>query len=349
VGAVNLRWTTGLTALSIALVPAIGASGFAPRVESAASPGLVDYVTLPGDQVVTVPDGTYSGGSITAPHPETVGPYGGWLVLQAETQHGVTVTGDLVLEAGTSRVLFVGFRFVDTRLFVAGEQIAFWYSDHVFPDANWYADGRPLPRQVFLRNPGRVISLLGSDLHDGVASPINISGVHNVDISGVQVYDIDEPDGSDPEDQSHLNVISLLGGATTDLVVSHSYFRGARLNHQTDHGDVTGLTYQDVWFTGAFGAAFQFNATNGHRIVGGARIDVRSWGHLGQLPRDRIDIVDGVTVAVGSRPDRVDVTDQGVVNDPPPEGAVDPATTWRQQHPYDAWAAYFGWPSSAAG
>jgi hypothetical protein len=327
----------------LALVPAAGVSHSTMSEPSPAALNLLSYITQPGDRVVTVPNGTYAGGSVTAPHPATSGQYGGWLILQAATKHGVTVTGDLQLAAGTSRVLFVGFRFVNTRLFVGGEHIAFWYTDHVYPDASWYAAGRPLPRQVFLRNPGRAISLLGSDLHNGVASPINISGVHNVDISGVQVYDVNEPAGSDPADQSHLNVISLLGGATSDLVVSHSYFRGGRLNHQTDNGDVTGLTYEDVWYTGAFGTAFQFNATNAHRIVDGVRRDVRSWGHVGKAPQDRNDRVDGVTVPDGSRPDRVDVVDERVVNSPPPAGTANPATRWRQQHPYGGWADYFGW------
>jgi hypothetical protein len=332
----------------MAMIPATGVSASPPSQSPLAQPDLLEYIALPGDQVVTVPDGTYSGGSVVASHPETEGQYGGWLILQAETKHGVTVTGDLNLEAGTSRVMFVGFRFANARVFVNGEHIAFWYSDHVFPDIDWYTEGRPIPRQVFLRHPGTMIWLLGADLHDAVASPINISGVVNVDITGVEVYDIDEPHGSDPEDLSHINVISLLGGATTDLYVSDSYFRGARLNHQTDAGDVTGLRYENVWFTEAFGAAFHFHATNGNRIVDSVRIDVRSWGHLGASPRDRIDRVDGVTVPIGSRPDRVDVTDDGVVNSPPPDGEIDPATRWRRQHPYDSWPAYFGWADAVA-
>src|SRR5690348_738568 len=49
----------------------------------AAEPSITDVISLPGDQVVTVPNGTYSGGTVVAPHPTTSGPYGGWLVLVA--------------------------------------------------------------------------------------------------------------------------------------------------------------------------------------------------------------------------------------------------------------------------
>lgn len=319
------------------------------RRPSRESTDLVEYLALPGDQVVTIPDGTYSGGTISAAHPTTDGPFAGWLILRAETFHGVTVTGDLVLEEGSSRVLFVGIRFVDSRVHNRGEQLAYWYTDHVFPDPDWYAAGRPIPRQFYMRHPGRSISLLGSDLHDGVASPINLNGVADIEIAGVEVYDLTEPSGSDPEDQSHLNVISLLGGATTDLTISDSYFRGARLNHQTDAGDIVGLTYTDVWYEGAFGSAFQFNATNGNRIVDGKRTDVRSWGQVGDKPKDRIDIIDGVAVPTGSRADRVDVVDTGVMTTAPPVGEADPATNWRQEHPYDSWREYFGWTDITEG
>ncbi len=335
-----------VAASAIALAAPLGAPEPSP-IESptpaVAQSNLLDYFVQPGDQIVTVPNGTYNGGTISAPHPETTGRYDGWLILQAETKHGVTVTGELRLEAGTSRILLVGFQFRDARVFVSGEHVALWYSDHQFPDTDWYVEGRPIPRQVFFQYPGRFISLLGADLHNGVASPINISGVNDLGISGVLVYDLSEPLGSDPEDLSHLNVISLLAGATTNLTVSHSYFRGARLNHQTNVGDVTGLRYEDVWFTGAWGAAFHYHATNGNRFVDCVRIDVRSWDHIGELPLDRIDIVDGVVVPAGSRPDRVDVSDRSVMTDPPPEGAENPADRWRRWHPYDSWPEYFGW------
>jgi hypothetical protein len=333
--------------VSVASIPPTGQSSAGSGEPAPEAGDLASYLTMPGDQVVTVPDGTYAGATVAATHDETDGQYGGWLILQAESQHGVTVAGDLYLGPGTSRVLFVGFRFDSAEVVVRGEHIAFWYSDHIYPDRDWYAAGRRIPRQVTLQHPGRVISLLGASVHDFYASPITISGVENVDVRGVHVFDLYEPEGSDPEDLSHLNAISLLGGATTDLVVSHSYFRGARVNHQTDFGNVSRLRYEHIWFTAGWGAAFHFHATNGNRISESARVDVRSWGHVGDLPLDRIDKVDGVVVPAGSRPDRVEVVDHGVIESPPPEGSEDPATLWRTWHPYDSWREYFGWTGAA--
>src|SRR3954466_5086385 len=80
---------------------------------------ITDYLQRGGDQVVVVPNGTYSGGSISAPHAQTDGPYKGWLVLVAQTPKGVVVdmtNGPLILEGGTSRVLFVGFKFINGTL-----------------------------------------------------------------------------------------------------------------------------------------------------------------------------------------------------------------------------------------
>jgi hypothetical protein len=304
---------------------------------------LLEYLSLPGDQIVVVPNGEYEGGRLSAAHPATDGPYGGWLILVAESQHGVTVRGDLELAEGSSRVLFVGFRFADGRVHNRGEHLAYWYTDHSYPDTDWYAAGRPVPNQFHMFYPGQDISLLGSDLHDTPGSPITLNGVSSIRIEGVKVYSVSEPPGSDPEDRSHLDVIKLVGGATEDLTVRSSYFQGGRLNHQTDHGDVVRVTYQDVWYSAATGSAFQFNATNGGRIVDGTRINVRSWGHVGRSPRDRLDIVEGTSVPVGSRPDRVDVVDDGVETTPPPAGALDPASQWRAEHPYDSWPQYFGW------
>lgn len=325
--------------------PAVATSADAPANVVVAEPpvDLRDLLTLEGDQIVVVPDGVYDGITVRAPHPGTDGPLEGWLVLQAENRNGAVITGDLVLDEGTSRVLFVGFRFENARVFNHGEQIAYWYTDHVFPDVDWYESGRPIPRQFFARYPATDISVMGADFHDGVASPINVSGVDRLEIIGTRIYDVAEPEGSDPEDLSHLNTISLLGGDVTDMVISQTSLVGARANHQTDHGDVVGLRYEDVWYEGAFGSAFQFNATNGNRIIDGERVRVRSWGHVGDNPRDRLDIVAGEQLEPGARPAEVDVADVDLELAAPPSDAIDPATAWRDQHPYDSWLDHYGW------
>jgi hypothetical protein len=329
---------------AILLVAGCGAADDSDMPD-AGSTHLGEYLTLPGDQVVVVPDGTYTGGRISAPHPATDGPWRGWLVLVAQSRGGAIVTGDLVLEADTSRVLFVGFRFVESRVINYGGDLAYWYTDHTFPDADWYEAGRPLPHSFTMNHPARNITVLGSDFHDSVSSPVVLNGVDDIELTGVEVYDVTRQPATAPAEVNHVDLIQLIGGATTDLRVKHSYFQGARINIQTDNGDVVGVTFEDVWYTVAHGSAFQFNATNGNRITA-RRVNVRSWGHLGTRPRDRRDTVDGVEVPTGSRPDRVEVIDDGIDTTTPPPGVPDPSANWRQQHPYDSWPTYFGWPGA---
>src|SRR2546429_195751 len=87
-----------------------------PPARSTISVSMAVCVNGPGDQAVTVPSGTYTGGTVNTAHPATAGPYKGWLVLVAQTRGGVTVdlsTTNLTLGPSTSRVLFVGFKFVN--------------------------------------------------------------------------------------------------------------------------------------------------------------------------------------------------------------------------------------------
>jgi hypothetical protein len=190
--------------------------------------------------------------------------------------------------------------------------------------------------------------VFGSDFHDGYASPINVSGVRRLELVGIHVWGLDEPPGSDPEDLSHLNTISLLGGSVTDVSVRDSWFEGGRANHQTDSGDIVRLSYENVWYEGAWGSAFQFNATNGNRIRESSRTSVRTWDHRGSVPRDRLDIVDGRATTVAGSLEEVDVTDRSIIDQPPEPDAVDPATSWRLEHPYDSWPSYFGWADAPA-
>lgn len=338
----------------LALVLAVVALPLTARATSEAAPQIIqadsswtleDLLRLDGDQVVLVPDGEYTGMSVSAPHRETDGPLGGWLVLVAETPYEVVVSGELELAEDTSRVMFVGFKFDQARVFNFGQQIRYWHTDHVHPDVDWWAADRPIPRSFFIRRPAADIGVYGSDFHDAVASPINMSGSDRIEFAGIKVFDLSEPPGSDPQDLSHLNTISLLGGNVNDLTIRDSVLEGARANHQTDNGDVNGIRYENVWYSGAFGAAFQFNATNGNSITQSSRTDVRSFDHIGNNPRDRLDIVDGRQSEPGERPDRVDVADIRVTQQAPPTGTTDPATEWREANPFESWPAYFGWPS----
>jgi LPXTG-motif cell wall-anchored protein len=70
---------------------------------------------------------------------------------------------------------------------------------------------------------------------------------------------------------------------------------------------------------------------------------VRSWGHVGDQPQDRLDIVAGEQLEPGARPSQVDVRDIDVQLEPPPPDAVDPARAWRDENPYRSWWRHFGW------
>jgi hypothetical protein len=307
------------------------------------SSNITDYVQLAGDQVVVVPDGNYFGGTVQGSHPATSGPFGGWLVLVAEHQHGVVVdmsSADLVLAAGTSRVLFVGFRFTNGRLFNQGTDIAYWYCDHTYPDYRVITADASVPRFLFIGAAER-ISIYGGDFHDGNASVLNISNARDVTVQGVHVWNVFEHSGTDPLDYSHANDISILAGNLANLTVKDSFFAENRNNHQARDGDITGLVYDNVWYTGAAGSAFQFHVLNGHRIEG-SRTDVWSFDHGGRNPNDRIDTVDGITVPSGSSP-RIAVSDNRVKVEDPPAGTVDPSTLWRLANPYTSWRDFFGW------
>src|SRR3954466_3258683 len=103
--------------VSAALLLAPMLWGSRPAHAATTPTSLTEFVGLPGDQVVVVPNGTYKGGgTVNAPHPATDGPYKGWLVLVAQSKGGVTIdmtTSNLTLGPTTNRGLFVGFKFLN--------------------------------------------------------------------------------------------------------------------------------------------------------------------------------------------------------------------------------------------
>lgn len=309
---------------------------------------ITRFLTEPGDQVVVVPRGRYRGGEITAPHPATAGPYEGWLVLVAERRNEVVIDlsdGPLTLLAGTSRVMFVGFRFTHGRLYNYGEDIRYWYTDHTYPDYDWYKRNPTtanIPRFFYLSYGSRRVSLYGADFRDGTASAVNVaSGAGDILIQGARFVDVYERRGSDPEDLSHANLISILAGNVHGFEVRDTYMEHSRNNHQARDGDISGLVYENVWFTKAAGSAFQFHSMNGYRIHTSRRVNVHSWAHRGREPRDRWDQVEGAPVEKGSRPDLIDVKDVSI-RTRAPRGA-NPAVAWRADHPYASWAHFFEW------
>jgi hypothetical protein len=125
-----------------------------------ASPSIIPYTQMAGDQTVTVPNGIYSAGNVNTAHAATAGVNKGWLVLKAASQGGVTVdqtppasglsgtlpdsaaqNGRMRFEANASRILFVGFKFTNGLMDLitknSTNNIGFWYCTFEFTPARW--------------------------------------------------------------------------------------------------------------------------------------------------------------------------------------------------------------------
>jgi hypothetical protein len=315
-----------------------------------------DYFELAGDQVVRVPDGTYSAGTVSAPHPATSGRYKGWLVLQAESPHGVVVDlsrGPLVLDSSTSRVLIVGFKFVKGSVEVAGNNIAFWYTDHTFPASEWVrqASDKSHPERGTYRAPRALylhewttknVSVLGADVHD-TGTAVLVSKSTDTLLQGVHTYNLSDM-GMDPQDVVHPDAIGGVAGSSKRFTVRDSWIRGRIMMIDANGSGSTGgphtdMRFEDTWVSDSPSSGFTFTSRKDSAPWGlfGARVNVRSWGH--NNGKDRIDIVDGKQYYTGNtKPSRVNVVDSNIVKSAPSDTTKNPADEWRKANPYDSWA-----------
>jgi hypothetical protein len=316
---------------------------------------ITKYVRLPGNQVVVVPNGTYSAGSVEAPHPAAAGALGGWLVLKAQSKHGVVVDlsrGPLTLGSSTSRVLFVGFKFVNGSLEVAGSDIAFWYTDHTFPANEWVrqAPNPRYPEQGRYRAPRTVyanehstrrVRFLGSDLHR-TGTAILVSKSEDLVLDGTHIYDLSDM-GLDPQDVVHPDAIGGVGGETDRFTVRNSWIQGRVMLIDSNGSKSWGGPHRDflfsnVWVSDSPSSGFTFTNRKPSTPWGifGRRVNVRSWGH--NNGKDRISIINGQHIYSGNPfPTRVNVIDHGVVTSPPAANTPSPAHGWRAVNGYDDW------------
>jgi hypothetical protein len=315
---------------------------------------LRSYTKLAGDQVVVLPNGTYTAGTVSAPHNATNGIDKGWLVLEAQSPGGVTVnlanTG-LTLDASTSRILFVGFKFVNGPIFTYGTDIAFWYTDHSYPATTWAAQGYKFNSNDTMHayaTTSKGISLYGSDLHDA-GDAIDVSNSTGTHLEGVNIWNLTDGGSKlDPQDHVHPDAIDATTGNVTNLSVSYSWIRGDIMvqdgaTAKTSGGPDTGLVFSHTWVSNSPSAGFQFNSsrTTTPRGIFGQLNDVRMFSeHSGY---GRIDRVDGkMYYSPNQVPSRVNVTETQVSNSAPSTDAAtlnaeSPAQQWRAAHPYDSW------------
>jgi hypothetical protein len=307
--------------LAVTVAPQATIAGAATGGE----PAITDYIGRGGDQVITVPNGTYQGGSISADHPATDGPYHGWLVLQAESPHGVVVDlsrNPLVLDVGTSRVLFVGFKFIDGTIDVRGDNIAFWYTEHTFPIERWnqqfqaaggnaaalttMANGVPKAIWIGNQTQGRTVhatQILGADVHDVGDDGVYVDKSQGAVIDGTRIWNVEKKTydpGYNPwvpgmNDLMHNDAVQV-PGAVTDLTVADSYL-GQTVTVGGDNESSADLNWTNLWIAGADGVGLNFAVHNGFSLTGSMR-DIRAWSNGMQHPTDsgwdqlRVDIVD---------------------------------------------------------
>ncbi len=312
---------------------------------------LADFINLPGDQAVVVPNGVYRARDVDAPHPATTGRFKGWLVLVAQSQGGAVVDlsqAPLTLGAGTSRVMFVGFRFVNGSVFVSGHDIVFWYTDHTFPANVWAGQspnpGAPeqglyrAPRTVYV-NGGSGVRFLGASLHD-TGTALAFANASDVLLEGVNVWGLDDL-GLDPHDVVHPDAIGAVAGNNDGVTVADSWIRGRILledSNGSSGGPQRNLRFDRMWVSNSPSAGFTFTSLlpAGRGGIFGERTDVRSWDHKNGY--DRIDIVDGAQYHdPNTQPARIDVKDTNISTTAPPAGAPSPADVWSRAHPYDSW------------
>jgi hypothetical protein len=316
-----------LWALAVALVPLTSNA----RAAAATVPSITDYISRAGDQVVTVPDGTYSGGTVATAHPSTSGPYKGWLVLVAESPPGVVVDMSqkpLVLDLGSSRVLFVGFTFVNGTMSVRGDDIAFWYTEHTFPIEEWNrqfqaaggnADAlrsmtNAVPKAIWIgdQTQGHTVTctqILGADIHDVGDDGVYVDKSQDASIVGTRIWNVQKKTydpGYNPWIPS-LNALIhndsvQIPGAVQDFTMADSY-AGQSITVGGDNANAADLQWHDMWIAHADGAGMVLYSQNGYRVQG-AMSNIRGWSNgYSQQPYDpgwdqvRVDVVDGNQVA----------------------------------------------------
>ncbi len=304
---------------------------------------LSPYIKLAGDQVITVPNGTYTAGTVSAPHAATAGPEHGWLVLEAQSPYGVVVDlskAPLTLDKSTSHVMFVGFKFVNGSVFAYGSDITFWYTDHTFPADVWVkqAPNPKYPEQGLYRAPRTVytntatshrVSFYGSDVHD-TATAFLVSMSDHTMLEGVSIWNLSDM-GVDPQDVVHPDAIGGAVGGTTGLTVRDSWIKGRVMiedapgNGGSPGGPFDDFLFDNSWVSNSPSSGFTFTAakTTSPRGVFGTLNNVRSWAnHNGYA---RIDQIDGKQYYTPNKvPSRVDVP-QTLSTDPPSPSDPGPA------------------------
>jgi hypothetical protein len=285
--------------------------------------------------------------------------------LRAKSRGQVVIDlagGALDLLPQTSRVMFVGFSFINGSVRAYGHDIAFWYTEHTFPATVWAAQApnkdHPelgtyrAPRTVYVdKDTARDVSFYGSDVHD-TGTGFMVSNSQHFLLEGVTIERLTD-DGLDPNDVVHPDALAGVTGDVQGLTVRDSWIKGRIVFEDgageggSTGGPVRDLSFQNTWVSNSPSAGFIFTADRANPPWGifGTRVAVRSWNHKAGI--DRLDQVNGQAVPANSHPGRINVVDQNVTTTAPPSGTQSPDAQWRAAHPYDSWVTLFGYTKPA--
>lgn len=299
---------------------------------------IAQYIQQNGDQVIEIPNGTYSGGGTVATnHNSTTGPCKGWLVLKAQTPGQVVVNlsgSGLSISSPASHIAFIGIKFINAGIHVTANNLLFIYTVHDGSPGQSSTD--PSLKDFYLNNSNvDNIKLYGADLYDS-CDGLALSGSSNVTLTGTVVRDMYDPDGSAAG--CHADNIDN-HGKLTNFTIQDSWIKG-RL--QLEDGPFTNLSIVNTWVSNSRGGGMQIFGPQS----GGQMSDVRFFANTGQ------DVVsgdfDGLTrqnVFCEPRPRPGEIgnnTTPGcpIANAPANQSTTNPATIWQQNHPIDNWASF---------
>jgi hypothetical protein len=302
--------------------------------DQAAPKSIVSYLERDEGGHVTVPDGEYRGGSVSTSRSD-------WLVLEAESPGGVVVdlseTG-LELDHGTNKVVFVGFKFVNGMVRLAGvEDVSFWYCEFTFPPEEWFRQytlaggtapvrssersgpsaemANPHPTAIRMRHGddgerNLRVGVYGSDLHDLGDDGVFLGHAQSVRLEGLRIWDVDDKQRYDPgerfavsDDWFHNDSIQAVA-PTSEVVIADSWL-GEKVQWGTSNGTIAGARFERLWIAGSrtFGQLSVLNGTG--KILDTTQTEIRAFAngqnrgsYVAGQDRFRSDFVDGEQVAI---------------------------------------------------
>lgn len=307
------------------------------------------YLTQPGGLLI-MRDGDYTISDFAQPATQRTS----WLVLKAETPHGVKIKprdgGDVTSEhvgywTHLNKVLFVGIDFVDVRINPRGcEDVIWWYTDHTYP-----LSAHPTPGSgLIAENPVGIqfdhggsparrndrCAVYGADFHDFAVDDIHTRRSDNIKIVGSTLGKV-APGAYGSVNGWHADA-SQLSGRCQNLRYENCWIKDRCvyfIEEQHNQESMT-ITLQNTWVSGSRGVGFDLAVRestefpNPTAILTLNRTNVNSWGHS------------GADTWFTAHEELVDVNDTNYSTST--GTGTDPATAWKQANLYDTWSTYLG-------